>query len=189
MTGAFGSCRRSTRQRAFGDLSAASRQACATISSSFKNFSRAEAGNTLRISACMATAISRTASYLRLPRGFSRSQCARRSFSCAWRWTNPACSMRSKSEATVFGSLLINSVRRRCVMPSFSSNVRITVNWSGVTPRCAMRRRKAWFNPYHARRNSSGKRLRSGESNGSSLACLAIPLDLAIRTSSFESYV
>ena len=52
----------------------------------------------------------------------------------------------------------------RCVMPSFSNRVRMTVNWSGVKPRCAMRRRNVWFKPYHARRNNRGKRRRSGES-------------------------
>jgi hypothetical protein len=29
-----------------------------------------------------------------------------------------------------------------------------------------MRRRKAWFNPYHARRSKIGRRRRSGESTG-----------------------
>ncbi len=79
---------------------------------------------------------------------------------------NPAFSIRSKSEATVFGSLLIKVVSWRCEMPSCSSNVRSAVNWSGVSPRCAMRRRKAWFKPYHARRNNGGNRRRSGASMG-----------------------
>jgi len=64
--------------------------------------------------------------------------------------------MRSIKEATVFGSLLMACANSRCVMPSFSSKVRITVNWSGVIRRCAMRRRKALFNPYQARRSNKG---------------------------------
>ncbi len=74
--------------------------------------------------------------------------------------------MRSSKDATVFGSLLIKCVSSRCVTPlgSDSSKLRITVNWSGVTSVCAMRRRNAWFKLYHARRSNGGKRRRTGES-------------------------
>jgi hypothetical protein len=92
--------------------------------------------------------------------------------------------MRSRSDATVFASLLIYSVNRRWEIPSFSSNVRMTVNWSGVIPRCAMRRRNAWFNPYHARRSSSGNLLLSGESIGKSTDSL----EFAVRVLGFPSF-
>jgi len=43
----------------------------------------------------------------------------------------PADSIRSNSDATVFGSLLIRWVSSRWVIPSFSSRSAMTVNWSG----------------------------------------------------------
>ena len=80
--------------------------------------------------------------------------------------------MRSTSEAIVFGSLAMLLVSPLCVKPSpsCSSKVRMAVNWSGVTPVWAIRRRKAWFNPYHARRRRMGSRRRSGASTGNLFA-------------------
>jgi hypothetical protein len=43
-----------------------------------------------------------------------------------------------------------------------------------------MRRRKAWFKPYHARRSKGGSRRRSGESMGGALAG-AVLFEAAIR--------
>jgi hypothetical protein len=146
------------------DFAAAARQASAMVSKCSRNGSRARVGSAPSTSVCSATATSRAARYFCFPAGPSRRQLARRSRSWVWRSINSARSIRSSNEATVLGSLLMSSVKRRCVIPSFSSNVRITVNWSGVSPRCAIRLRNAWFKPYQARRNNKGSRRRSGAS-------------------------
>ncbi len=72
----------------------------------------------------------------------------------------------------MLGSLLMSWVRSRWVSPraSPSRSVRITVNWSGVMPKWVMRRRKAWFKPYQARRSNGGSRRRPGESRGGAAA-------------------
>ena len=64
----------------------------------------------------------------------------------------------------VFGSLAIKSVSSRCVNQAGSPSLsqRKMLNWSGVILRCVTRWRKDWFNPYHARRSSGGRRLGLG---------------------------
>ena len=55
---------------------------------------------------------------------------------------------------------------RRLRRAPFSSSVRRVVNWSGVTPVWAMRRRKAWFRLNQAWRSRMGRRRREGASIG-----------------------
>src|SRR5207244_2743843 len=64
-------------------------------------------------------------------------------------------------EVIVFGSLAMRSVSARWVSPCGSPSLsqRRMMYWSGVRPRWAMRWRKVWLRPYHARRSSTGRRL------------------------------
>lgn len=82
--------------------------------------------------------------------------------------------MRSSKEAMVLGSLDIAVLSSLWVMSSGLDSVRQrrTVNWSGVTPVLAMRRRNALFRPYQAPRRRGGNRRRSGESIGKT-ACFS----------------
>ena len=75
--------------------------------------------------------------------------------------------MRSSSEAMVLGSLASRRANSLCVgcRAPFSSSVRRVVNWSGVTPVWAMRRRKAWLRLNQAWRSRMGRRRRDGRVN------------------------
>ena len=83
----------------------------------------------------------------------------------------PAAAMRSTSEAMVLGSLASRRVNWLWVggRAPCSSSVRRVVNWSGVTPVWAMRRRKAWLRLNQAWRSRMGRRRRAGASTGSEL--------------------
>ena len=91
---------------------------------------------------------------------------ARRSLTRVRRQIHPAFSMRRTKDATVLGSLTIQSLSSLWVSPGvpFSVNQRSVMYWSGVSPTSEIRPRKAAFNFNHAFRRSGGSLLLLGSS-------------------------